>query len=79
MSSNVNKSVNFEWMFLELIKMRDECMVRIGGQSKQYGAELREMINLKRFYFTMISWWDHGCRNRWIYDGIRSSASWKTN
>ena len=30
-------------------------MVRIGGQSKQYVAELQEMINLKRFYFTMIS------------------------
>ena len=30
-------------------------MVRIGGQSKQYGAELQEMINLKRFYFTMNS------------------------
>ena len=27
-------------------------MVRIGGQSKQYGAELQEMINLKRFYLT---------------------------
>ena len=38
-------------------------MIRIGGQSKQYGAELQEMINLKRFYFTMISWWDPGCRN----------------
>ena len=25
-------------------------MVRIGGQSKQYGAELQEMINLKRFF-----------------------------
>ena len=28
-------------------------MVRIGGQSKQYGVELQEMINLKRFHFTM--------------------------
>ena len=55
MSSNVNKSVHFERMFLELIQVKDECMVRIGGQSKQYGAELQEMINLKRFYFTMIS------------------------
>ena len=53
MSSNVNKSVHFEWMFLQLIQIRDECMVRIGGQSKQYGAELQEMINLKRF----ISQW----------------------
>ena len=53
MSSNVNKSVHFE--FIELIQIRDECMVRIGGQSKQYGAEIQEMINLKRIYFTMIS------------------------
>ena len=52
MSSNVNKSVHFEWMFLELIQIRDECMVRIGGQSRQYGAILQEMINLKRFKFT---------------------------
>ena len=48
------------------IQIRDECMVRIGGQSEQYGAELQEMITLKWFYFTMISWWDHSCRNRWI-------------
>ena len=41
-------------MFLEMIQIRDECMVRIGGQSKQYRAELQEMINLKRFNFTMI-------------------------
>ena len=45
MSSNVNKSVHFEWMFPELIQIRDECMVRIGGHSKQYGAELQEMIS----------------------------------
>ena len=53
MSSNVNKSVHFELMFLELIQIRDECKVRIGGQSKQYGAELQEMINLNGF----ISQW----------------------
>ena len=58
MSRNVNKSVYFEWMFLELIQIRDECMVRIGGQSKKYGAVLQETINLKRLNFTMISWWD---------------------
>ena len=55
MSSNVNKSVHFELMFLEMIQIRDECMVRIGGQSKKYGTKLQEMINLKLFYFTMIS------------------------
>ena len=33
------------WMFLELIQIRDECMVRIDGQSKQYGAELQETIS----------------------------------
>ena len=53
MSSNVNKSVHFEWMFLELTQIRDECIVRIGGQSKQYGAELQEMLNLNGF----ISQW----------------------
>ena len=36
-------------------------MVRISGQSKQYRAVLQDMINLKRFYFTVIKWWDHGC------------------
>ena len=30
-------------------------MIRIGGQSKQYGVEIQEMINLKRFYFTFHS------------------------
>ena len=49
MSSNVNKSLHFELMFLELIQIRDECVVRIGCQSKQYEAVLQEMINLKRF------------------------------
>ena len=39
-------------MFLELTQIRDECMVRIGGQCKQYGAALQEMINLKRFKST---------------------------
>ena len=34
----------------------------MSGQSKQYRTVLQEMINLKRFYFTMISWWDHGCK-----------------
>ena len=27
-------------------------MVRIGGQSKQYGAELQEIINLKRWQWS---------------------------
>ena len=53
MSSNVNKSVHFEWMFLELVQIKDECMVRIGGQSKQYGAVLQEMINRKQIYFAV--------------------------
>ena len=57
MSSNVNRSVHFEWMFLEIKRIRDEFMVRIGGQRKQYGALLQETINLKQFYFTVISWW----------------------
>ena len=51
MSSNVNKSVH-EWMFLELTQIKDECMVRIGGQCKHNGAALQEMINLKRFKST---------------------------
>ena len=56
MPSNVNNSIHFEWMFLELIQIRDECMVRVGGKSKQYGAELQEMINLKRFFFFFSQW-----------------------
>ena len=41
--AKVNKSVHFE------------CKVSIGGQSKQCGAVPQEMINLKRFYFTVIT------------------------
>ena len=37
MSNNVNKGVHFEWIVIELIQIRDECMVRIGGQINSMG------------------------------------------
>ena len=63
--------------FLNWYKSEMNAWLELVVKVNSMGRYFKKLINLKRFYFTVTSWWDHGCRNRWIYDGIRFFASWK--